>query len=202
MIPARRAISRTSPLVKLLSRIRFKVSGLIRTRPLALAKRAVTGLPPTSTMRLAPCSSKCVRSGFMARRKVDSEVDRCHFHLTTLARRIFNCPLWRLAIHSATQPSSHLGGRGPPGWYGKTTRCTRRGSVMGLGNFASLRSWQVRLKGLAELIGVRDEFAAVPSGRLAIRPFRFVVTLWALWGVYAVVKLYHGWQNLPGNWPG
>lgn len=73
---------------------------------------------------------------------------------------------------------------------------------MGFGELASLRSWQVRLGAMARWIGLRDELAAVPDGHLAVRPFRFVVALWLLWGPYAVVKVYRGWENLPANGPG
>ncbi|HZL87754.1 MAG TPA: hypothetical protein VFB96_05205, partial [Pirellulaceae bacterium] len=53
---------------------------------------------------------------------------------------------------------------------------------------------------MAELVGLRNELSCVPDGRLVTRPFRLVVAMWLLWGFYAVVKLYHGWQNLPANW--
>ncbi|HUE72396.1 MAG TPA: hypothetical protein VMP01_16040 [Pirellulaceae bacterium] len=71
---------------------------------------------------------------------------------------------------------------------------------MGLGVLASLQSWRGRLSGLAEWLGLAHELAPVPDGRLVTRPFRLVVALWVLWGIYAYVKLYHG--NLPPNWPG
>src|SRR5205085_11993066 len=62
MMPARRATSRTSPLARPRSRISAAVAGAMRTSPLARASRRVSGLALVSTMRLAPCSSKCVRS--------------------------------------------------------------------------------------------------------------------------------------------
>src|SRR2546423_11634067 len=62
MMPARRATSRTSPLACPRSRMRVRVAGAMRTRPLARASRSVSGLALVSTMRLAPCSSKWVRS--------------------------------------------------------------------------------------------------------------------------------------------
>ncbi|MEX2026139.1 MAG: hypothetical protein WEH44_02545, partial [Pirellulaceae bacterium] len=71
---------------------------------------------------------------------------------------------------------------------------------MGLGALASLRSWRSRLSGLADWLGLAGELAPVPDGRLVTRPFRLVVALWVLWGIYAYVKLYHG--NLPPNWLG
>src|SRR5262249_35674934 len=62
MMPAKRATSRTSPLAKPRSRMRASVTGAMRTRPLALASRCVSGLALVSTMRAAPCSSKCDNS--------------------------------------------------------------------------------------------------------------------------------------------
>ena len=47
------------PLASRRSRISARVAGSIRTRPLARAVRSVTALPETSTIRLAPWSSKC-----------------------------------------------------------------------------------------------------------------------------------------------
>lgn len=73
---------------------------------------------------------------------------------------------------------------------------------MGLGIRASLRSWQGGLASLARLVGVAHELEPVPDGQLAVRPFRLIVALWLLGGWYAVVKLYHGFGNLPANWPG
>src|SRR5690606_31003548 len=52
--------SSTSPLASLRSRISWRVAAAIRTSALARATRAVTGLADTSTIRLPPCSSKCV----------------------------------------------------------------------------------------------------------------------------------------------
>ena len=71
---------------------------------------------------------------------------------------------------------------------------------MGVGNLLSPRSWASRWRALTDLFGLRHEFECVPAGRLVTRPFRLVVALWLLWGWYALVKLYHGWQNLPANW--
>src|SRR5262249_8051927 len=62
MMPAKRATSRTSPLARPRSRMRANVAGAMRTRPLALASRKVSGLALVSTMRAAPCSSKCDNS--------------------------------------------------------------------------------------------------------------------------------------------
>ena len=58
MMPASRATSSTSPLASCRSRINCSVAGAMRTRPEARANRNVTALPLTSTMRLAPWSSK------------------------------------------------------------------------------------------------------------------------------------------------
>src|SRR6187399_2029830 len=59
-MPAIRATSNTSPLAALRSRIIDSVEVESLTRPLARAVRSDSGLLPTSTMRLAPDSSKCV----------------------------------------------------------------------------------------------------------------------------------------------
>ena len=58
MMPARRATSNTSPLATRLSRMSAKVSGRMVTVPPARACRRVMSFAPTSTIRLAPCSSK------------------------------------------------------------------------------------------------------------------------------------------------
>jgi hypothetical protein len=58
MMPASLATARTSPLAMPPSRIRASVDASIRTSPLARADLAVTSLPETSTIRLAPRSSK------------------------------------------------------------------------------------------------------------------------------------------------
>ena len=71
---------------------------------------------------------------------------------------------------------------------------------MGLGVLASLQSWRSRLGRLAAGVGLAGELAPVPEGTLVTRPFRLVVALWALWGIYAYFKLYHG--DLPKNWLG
>src|SRR5262249_44416040 len=57
--PAIRATSSTSPFARRRSRTNSSVAGCIRTHPLARAVRRVISLPETSTIRLAPVSSKC-----------------------------------------------------------------------------------------------------------------------------------------------
>ena len=64
------AIVRTGPLAIAIStagaspaRTASAVAGLMRTRARATARRGVSGLAPTSTMRAAPSSSRCVRPG-------------------------------------------------------------------------------------------------------------------------------------------
>ena len=71
---------------------------------------------------------------------------------------------------------------------------------MGFGNLLSQRNWLAPLRTLVQWVGLRDELTIVPEGTLVTRPFRLVVVLWLLWGWYAVVKVYHGWHNLPANW--
>ena len=67
MMPASRATSSTSPLDNCRSRIICSVAGAIRMRPEARANRSVAALPLTSTMRLAPWSSKWDRLAHPAR---------------------------------------------------------------------------------------------------------------------------------------
>ncbi len=59
-MPASRATPKASPLGPPASSSRPSVSGLMRTVAAATARRAVTGLAPTSTMRAAPWSSRWV----------------------------------------------------------------------------------------------------------------------------------------------
>ena len=61
IIPASRATSSTSPLLTLRSMMVRSVPASIVTDPPARAIRLLSGLQPTSTMRLAPDSSKWVR---------------------------------------------------------------------------------------------------------------------------------------------
>src|SRR4051794_16802931 len=60
MIPASRAAASASPFGRLPRRL--TVSGAVRSRPRATARRRTTGLAPTSTMRSSPDSSTCERS--------------------------------------------------------------------------------------------------------------------------------------------
>src|SRR4051812_38699455 len=59
--PAMRAVPSTSPLGASPSATTRAVAGDMRTTARATARRWVTGLSPTSTMRASPCSSRCVR---------------------------------------------------------------------------------------------------------------------------------------------
>src|SRR5712691_11539533 len=61
-MPASRATSKTSPFATCRLRISSNVAGCIRTRETAHADRNVISFELTSTMRLAPESSKCVSS--------------------------------------------------------------------------------------------------------------------------------------------
>ena len=58
MIPAMRAVERTSPLGALPLRIASRASDDIVIRPLATARRWVAGLEPTSTKYAAPVTSR------------------------------------------------------------------------------------------------------------------------------------------------
>src|SRR6056297_1738913 len=62
MIPARRAMPRTSPFLAVPAATSASVWARMRTHPSATATRSVTGLPDTSTMWAWPCPSKCVSS--------------------------------------------------------------------------------------------------------------------------------------------
>jgi hypothetical protein len=72
---------------------------------------------------------------------------------------------------------------------------------MGLAEFTSIKGWR-RLDALAGAVGLANEFAPVEKGLLEIRPFRLFFAVWLLWGWYALVKLFRGWENLPANWLG
>src|SRR5450756_934699 len=61
-MPATCATVRTSPFLRLPALISSKVAGASRTRQRATASRTVSSLPPTSTMRALPLSSRCVSS--------------------------------------------------------------------------------------------------------------------------------------------
>src|SRR5450830_1279794 len=60
--PATCATVMTSPFLRLPALTSSKVAGASRTRQRATASRAVSSLPPTSTMRALPLSSRCVSS--------------------------------------------------------------------------------------------------------------------------------------------
>src|SRR3954452_8286693 len=60
--PAMRAVPRTSPFGASPARTFAAVSGDMRTRARATARRSLAGLSPTSTMRAVPCSSTWVSS--------------------------------------------------------------------------------------------------------------------------------------------
>src|SRR5690242_2541275 len=61
MMPASRAVSSGSPFFIWPARICRRASSAIRMWPRATASRAVTGLAPTSTMRMRPAASTCER---------------------------------------------------------------------------------------------------------------------------------------------
>src|SRR5215210_692378 len=61
-MPAMRAVPITSPLGASPRATAAAVSGAIRTTARASARRSVTSLPPTSTIRALPASSMCVSS--------------------------------------------------------------------------------------------------------------------------------------------
>ena len=61
MIPAMRAVPRTSPFSMPSASISDRVSGRMSTAALAVATRSVSGLEPTSTICAAPDASMCVR---------------------------------------------------------------------------------------------------------------------------------------------
>src|SRR5881398_3374300 len=75
-MPARRAVPRTSPFGASPAATAAAVSGLIRTIACATARRAVTALAPTSTMRAEPSESRCVRSGIHGLRARDEVAHR------------------------------------------------------------------------------------------------------------------------------
>src|SRR5450830_1107258 len=61
-MPATCATVRTSPFLRLPALTSSNVAGASRTRHRATASRAVSSLPPTSTIRALPLSSRCVSS--------------------------------------------------------------------------------------------------------------------------------------------
>src|SRR6478609_3574292 len=61
MMPASRAVCTASPFFRAPARTRRRAAADMRTRPRATASRAVTGLPPTSTIRAWPSGPMCVR---------------------------------------------------------------------------------------------------------------------------------------------
>src|SRR4051795_10072953 len=60
-MPAMRAVPSTSPFGASPAATVAAVAGAMRTTARATARRALTGLPLTSTMRARPCSSRWVR---------------------------------------------------------------------------------------------------------------------------------------------
>src|SRR5262245_22165914 len=64
MMPAMRAAPRASPFLASPLRIASRVLAAMTTRPSAIARRSVTALLPTSTMRASPRRPRCVSSPF------------------------------------------------------------------------------------------------------------------------------------------
>src|SRR5260370_26726686 len=104
MMPARRAVSRGSPFFMPPARICFSAAAEIAIRPRAAASRAVAGFAPTSTIRMRPAASRCVRPAFRLALSIcvalneeeretferDRQIHVFQFH----AGRDFECP-WR-----------------------------------------------------------------------------------------------------------
>src|SRR5680860_517977 len=84
MIPATRATPRASPLGTPSPRNACTTAGETSTLPVAVAERAVTSLPDTSTMRAAPDSSRCVKRSIRPLPSADGPVEQQHRHLVTL----------------------------------------------------------------------------------------------------------------------
>ena len=61
-IPARRPAASTSPLDDAPDAIDATTAGVVRRRAEATALRALSSLPPTSTIRAAPPASRCVKT--------------------------------------------------------------------------------------------------------------------------------------------
>src|SRR5690349_10033746 len=73
-MPAMRAVPRTSPFGASPAATAAAVSGLMRTTARATARRAVSSLAPTSTIRAVPSPSRWVRPSGMDRLRRGDEV--------------------------------------------------------------------------------------------------------------------------------
>src|SRR5688500_14093837 len=96
-MPAMRAVPSTSPFGASPRATAAAVSGAMRTIARATARRSVTGLAPTSTIRALPCSSRWVRSATREGYVLGHE--RTRLHAVHDRRRDRACVLPRPCVH-------------------------------------------------------------------------------------------------------